>query len=710
MKTKVASKTLQLVIGVITLFSIVVFIFSIWRQSEEYKSDLKNEAATTAKNLSLELRPLMSIADRLAIEFGKPEKKDVEATLRREVEDHPGIFGLGVAFAPKQHDKPDRLYAPYLLRKKDGYHLVQVESKYDYTKGYEWWDRPLEDKRSHWLAYYGEASKSYIFEYVVPIIKSQPDTPAKVVGIVCINYSYDDLRKMMSTLQTGRAGFGTIISTTGRIIYHPEVEYIKERHTIFSIADELGSEQLRKIGKDATKLKSDIAEYYSSKSGQNMWFVYVPIPETQLSLNMLAVKNEWQVPDTLRRIGFALIAAGMIFCMSFTGFSLSSWRASIAMSLILFFGIALMWAMMKNDLFVEEKIDTVAASSDCTGGSSSEHSSGEEQQGQRGPLTMIHPSALEKFKEVERYKNEEEKPIFIPTGIFVQSIRFNSAKNVVVTGYVWQDYKSLPGMYEKKSVFPVFPEAEETTFEDDFEVKMVRIKHFRVILRESFGYTNYPFDRQCLWLKMRPRQFHQNIVLVPDLNSYPDFIPHKKLGLEKSLVLGGWRIKSTFFNIGWNTYKTSFGIVEKCKKSEFHKLFPELYFNVKMQREFLNPFVRHLIPLFVVILILFFILLVQRKHDCSELYGFNSLSAVMGCSGLFFVVIFNHIAIRTSLESSRVVYMEYLYFITYLAILYVSANSFLVARYPGYNASLSRRGFFPVLMVILYLLTLVRLW
>lgn len=86
--------------------------------------------------------------------------------------------------------------------------------------------------------------------------------------------------------------------------------------------------------------------------------------------------------------------------------------------------------------------------------------------------------------------------------------------------------------------------------------------------------------------------------------------------------------------------------------------------------------------------------MVQRKKDPDGLFGFNSLNALLGCSALFFVVILNHIALRNTLDSDRIAYLEYFYFVTYLVILYVSANSFLVARFADYNSERSKGSSF----------------
>jgi hypothetical protein len=672
-------------IGLLSLLGIFFFLACYYHihstSTLKHKEALQKEAQKAALEINNRLLKLAEIGDNLARVLGEPGLQDIETILRIEAEEHPDIHGIGAAYFPGKHNQQRELYAPYYVRDSARYKLLYIDEKYDYTSSqYLWWDLTVERRVPLWHEpFYGEASKAYLAVYTVPIFKLQPDNSKELIGVVFVNYCVDDLRRMMASLKIGKTGFGTIISPTGKIIYHPEQKYVVTSQTIFTVAEKAKSSTLKKIGDRAIAGESNIEDYRSSHTGQDMWFLFEPVPATGWSLNLLADKDELDLSvDLLRNIVFGAIISGMVFFISLCGCQLTDWRTIISTSVIVIGGIVLIWIMMEGDSFTSEKID----------------------------LKMVNKASLNKF--IENYRNDclntdkAEAPLFIPTGVFIQSMRFDSANNVIVTGYIWQDYSDMPGGL-KKGV--ILPEAEESKFKKAFKKGDTHGWYFKANLRERFDYSKYPFDREHVWLRMWPKQFDRNIVLIPDFESYLYINPTNIPGVEKDFVLAGWNIKSSFYNFKYNKYNSNLGI-----KTFTRHEFPELYFNVSLQRQFLNPFVRHLIPLAVVVVILFFILMVQRQVDEQGLYGFSSLNAVLGCSALFFVVIFNHISIREELASSRVVYMEFFYFITYIAILYVSVNSFFVARYAHYNATLSRMLFFPVLLMMLFGLTVLEFW
>ena len=49
------------------------------------------------------------------------------------------------------------------------------------------------------------------------------------------------------------------------------------------------------------------------------------------------------------------------------------------------------------------------------------------------------------------------------------------------------------------------------------------------------------------------------------------------------------------------------------------------------------------------------------------------------CAALFFVLIVSHVHLRESVAAHSIIYLEYFYFVMYVAILLVSANSILFA-------------------------------
>jgi hypothetical protein len=77
---------------------------------------------------------------------------------------------------------------------------------------------------------------------------------------------------------------------------------------------------------------------------------------------------------------------------------------------------------------------------------------------------------------------------------------------------------------------------------------------------------------------------------------------------------------------------------------------------------------------------LFGILLISSKRGRrAAWFGFTAKDVVLGNAALFFVVIFDHAALRQSLASPRIIYMEWFYLLMYLSLLGVTLNSLLFA-------------------------------
>ena len=82
-----------------------------------------------------------------------------------------------------------------------------------------------------------------------------------------------------------------------------------------------------------------------------------------------------------------------------------------------------------------------------------------------------------------------------------------------------------------------------------------------------------------------------------------------------------------------------------------------------------------------VALLLFIILLLSTpKKEEFELLGFSVMDVVTACAGFFLVVVFPHIDLRNNLGNNNIAYIEYYYFVTYIAILIPTVNALLLTK------------------------------
>ena len=272
--------------------------------------------------------------------------------------------------------------------------------------------------------------------------------------------------------------------------------------------------------------------------------------------------------------------------------------------------------------------------------------------------------------------------IDLPTGIFIQSLVFNSSSDVNLTGYIWQRYP-LDYPYEKGVIFPEEIDSVNTVLRKEYD-DIVRDGdnpheligwYFDVTVRQSFDYRQYPLDFLTVWLRVWPEDFEndQHILLVPDFAAYSD-TQTDSFGLDADIVQGEWDIRESFFSYQAAPYDTDFGFGARDKDV----VYQEFYFNLGADRKFINAFIINLVPLLVVGVLLFASLMtISRDEEQAGLFGSNTTGVIGSCSALFFVVLLSHIQVRSMFAGSGLVYIEYFYLIMYGMILATALNAYL---------------------------------
>ncbi len=190
------------------------------------------------------------------------------------------------------------------------------------------------------------------------------------------------------------------------------------------------------------------------------------------------------------------------------------------------------------------------------------------------------------------------------------------------------------------------------------------------------------------------------VYLVPALGDYEVTTPSAKPGLLPSLVIAGWRAKSTYFELSAPPRGAAAGL----GTSAAELVPPVLAFTVVVERDFADAFISNLTPIIVVALMLFAVLLVSARLD----YG----RALSICMGMFFVIVFSHIDLRQRLAVQEVFYLEYFYFTLYAGILWVSFNCLLqgfktkIPLIEARDRLLVMTTYWPALLGTLYVFTL----
>lgn len=267
----------------------------------------------------------------------------------------------------------------------------------------------------------------------------------------------------------------------------------------------------------------------------------------------------------------------------------------------------------------------------------------------------------------------------IPTGVFVQSVEFTNASNVVVSGYVWQKYDgSVPAGVARGFVLPeALEEAHEAEEVERFVENGVEVVrwYFHATLRQHFDYGRYPFDRQDVWLRLWHPDRGRGVLLVPDFASYPEMEAASLPGVDEELVFDGWSPEFAGFSYAVNRYSTTFGHPAEAVRDGA----PELYFTVGLRRDVVGPLVGDVVPMGVVFVLLYVCLsLTTLDGERRQRTDFTTSSVLSFCAALLFVALLYHNRLRGALPANQLAYLENGWFIAYVAILLVAVNAALL--------------------------------
>lgn len=290
---------------------------------------------------------------------------------------------------------------------------------------------------------------------------------------------------------------------------------------------------------------------------------------------------------------------------------------------------------------------------------------------------------LFKFKNTVEFENGE-KPYQVPTGFFIQSLKFMSLSDVNITGYIWQKYpEDFPEDIERGFIFPEEVNSGNTKLIEMYSHSGIEegIRYdmtgwyFDVTVRQAFDYSKYPLDFLTVWIRLWPREFANDsrLIMVPDFQSYHN-TEKKSFGLDSDIVQGEWEIDETFFSYNDMAYDTNFGFFTDAQPH----LYKEFFINLGLKRKFINAFIVNLVPLFLVCILLFATMMtVTGEKELVKKFGFDTGAAVSTCAALFFVVLIAHTHIREKLSGCGLVYIEYFYLIMYAVILITALNAYL---------------------------------
>ncbi len=239
----------------------------------------------------------------------RPE--EIPQLVERIVAGNPEIYGSAIAFEPSALDPKALYFAPYCYRKPDGrvVHTLLGDASYRYFN-MDWYQLPKELRRPVWTEpYYDEGGGDIIMaSFSAPFYRDR-DGANRFQGVVTADVSLSWLNDLVSEIRLYRSGHAFLISQNGVFITHPNSRNIM-RETVFSMAEERGSDPLRRIGQEMVRGREGMVALDRGILGSaKSWLYYAPLTRMGWSLGIVIPDDE--LFADVKRLGREVILIGV---------------------------------------------------------------------------------------------------------------------------------------------------------------------------------------------------------------------------------------------------------------------------------------------------------------------------------------------------------------------------------------------------------------
>jgi hypothetical protein len=682
---------LEKIIGIAVFTGLLILIadelsFFHTARNISFEEPAREKLSASAQALDSAFSKIKIVTDSI---FGNIEGESLEkASVQKQMEKLVNLYPIDGLFFAFENKDIRNSYA-LLFSKCSGFIEVpnlfeeSVDNQYKkwyyetYEKGQAWWIDPVSEKL------FGER----IVGCCLPLSLKGGEK-----GFAMIIYNSTRIYERLQQFGLSRYGLPYIMDSTTVFIAHP----LDETRSLGQLGEDYADHVLVRLTEDLTirkKLKDDYI-HRNTVTGQLCKENFAPINETGWLLG-LSVYDGGSLESKIYQYSMKcclihLLLLGSLWIIVVI-FFISQWlKKQACFSYILpflFFGIIIGIIAAYNRF----PVNNYSAQGNYLNSIFEQIKINQEEQdflnkykiyNKWDPQRIVDYNSLYKF--IDRYREESLKlyddPVkIIPTGLYLHSIQFVNSYEIRVSGILWQKFEVSDTGENNKSIFHspdypgkgiLFPGAQINEYEQTDtlfagEKKMVLYRwNFDINIPQQLSYSLFPFGKNNITLPLWSVNLDDNTILIPDMESYKQLYPDVCPGLGNNFKINGWNILSTYYSYAMESYLCNFGNTDIYGINRF----PELMFNISVSREFINSLVCKIIPIGVVLVFLFTILFVRDNSD-----GFNN---IIGCSGLFFVLVFDHINLRETVLSDGIMYLEYCYFFTYVLLLLVTLTSF----------------------------------
>jgi serine/threonine protein kinase len=238
-----------------------------------------------AERLDGDLRRLETAAQVLAATVADRTDwtpRDLERWIRVVLEQDEGIFGMALAFEPRQLPGRDD-FCLYAFRGGNGTETKQLLPP-DYVPLYREWDwykQPFSEQRVVWSEPYVDVGGGNIpmVTFSTPIRRN-----GALVGVLTFDLSvkyFDVLRRWLEEVRLGEGSYGFIVSRTGMFISHPHPDYDFTRAKSARITDVSKDATFIALANDMRQERAGRGSAVDPSTGRQATFLYAPVPSAE---------------------------------------------------------------------------------------------------------------------------------------------------------------------------------------------------------------------------------------------------------------------------------------------------------------------------------------------------------------------------------------------------------------------------------------------
>jgi hypothetical protein len=657
------------------------------------KSDTRQQTRATAAVIERLLKQSEGIGLSIAYDLthGYLGKDELLLRMERELKEYPSVQGITIAYEPYMYDQNKRLYAPFIKRKgrTRDFELLYHEKVYDYTapgatflgSSWQWYSAALKQGKVWFEPTYVEQKTGLLTAgYSVPFYTDAQKT--KIAGVVNVLIALSSIEDVVDDLEFGKNGYAYLLSAKGVFLYYPLTRYVTSANTIYEKARSEGNSALLNIMHAVYNGKEGFSNYEDVVSKANKWLYSVHIPLVGWVLNSIFFDDDANLPMPEKRryiINLWLLGILLIVFAIFYGGGPSLWNKESSAAVLTLMAIVCLFG-----LFVIIWMTPII----------------------RAPSTTIVSDQVRANnfladRDLAAKRIHETTWKKIPIGLSITSISFPSGTTLALTGYIWEKF---PLDVDREFIQPLFimEAVKKVEFTKMYEAvnegELVVGWQFYAVLSQYFDYPQYPFDRVMIRIGLEHPDYSSDILLVPSFRDFHSMNPKDLPGIDPNLKLSGYNIEQSYF-----AFQMSWDLVTYGLKS--YENLPEdvfLTFNIELTRSLLFDFIVFLLPMFIVFFSLFAILeIIEQEHE-------EGLKVIAAYTGLIFVVTLLHRSLREQHATNDILYIEYLFFMTYVTFVLLLIYSFLRSNYDFIVRSfrLFKIFFWPVQLTVLLIITL----